>query len=104
MNLQTALLVNNIEPSLKPPITPSSRTRKGRKKRVITIDSTTNKIQRGLKNTASVLYRRSILTPISENISGLVLKNHSKEMRNDGWDRHKQSLIPKAIHSEIWEV
>jgi len=41
---QTALLTNSMEPSLELPITPSSGTYRGRKKRVRTIDSTTNKI------------------------------------------------------------
>jgi len=73
-----------MEPSLELSITPSSGTRKGRKKRVKTIDSTTNKMQWGLKDIASISYRRLILAPISKNISGLVLKNYSKEIRNDG--------------------
>ena len=72
-----------MEPSLEPPITPSSGTYKSRKRRVITVDSTTNKMQWGLEGIASVLHRRSILILISENISGLMLKNHSKEIRND---------------------
>ena len=95
---------NSIEPSFEPPITPSSRTRRGRKRRVRTIDSTTNKIQRGLEGIASILYRQLILAPISKNISGLVLKNYSKEIKNNGWDRCKQLLILKAIYLGIWEV
>ena len=86
---------------MEPLIAPSSKTCRGRKRRVITIDSTTNKIQWGLEGIASILYRRSILAPINENISGLVLKNHSKEIRNDGRDRYKRSLTPKAIYLGI---
>jgi len=44
VDLQTALPTNSIEPSLEPPITLSSRTYRGRKRRVRIIDSTTNKI------------------------------------------------------------
>ena len=44
MDLQTALLTNSMEPSLEPPVTPNSGIYTGRKKRVITVDSTTNKI------------------------------------------------------------
>ena len=90
-----------MEPSLEPPIALSSGTYRGRKRRVMTANSTTNKIQWGLKGIASISYRRSILTPISENISGLVLKNHNKEIRNNRWDRYKQSLTLKAIYLRI---
>ena len=41
---QTTSPTNSIEPSLEPPIAPSSRTHKGRKRRVMTVNSTTNKI------------------------------------------------------------
>ena len=104
MDLQTALLANSIEPSLKPSIALSSRTRRGRKRKVMTTDSTTNKMQQGLEGIVSISHRRLILTPISENISGLVLKNYNKEIRNNGQDRRKRSLTPKAIHSGMWEV
>ena len=93
-----------MEPSSEPPITPSSRTYRGRKRRVIIIDSTANKIQRGLEGIASILYRRLILVPISKNISGLVLKNYGKEIRDNGWDRRKRLLILKAIYLGIQEV
>ena len=82
----------------------SNRTYKGRKKRVMTVDFIINKMQRGLEGTASVSHRRSILTSISENISGLILKNHNKEIRNNGRDRRKRLLILKIIYSGIWEV
>ena len=101
---QTASPTDSMEPSLESPMTPNSGTRRGRKRRTRTADTTANKMQRGLEGIASVSHRRSILTPISENISGLVLKNHSKEIRNDGWNRCKRSLTPKAIHSGMWEV
>ena len=90
-----------MEPSLELPIAPSSRTYRGRKRRIITTDSTTNKMQQGLKGIASVSHRRSILIPISKNISGLVLKNHSKEIRNNRRDRRKRLLILKAIYLGI---
>ena len=61
-------------------------------------------MQWGLEGIASILYRQLILAPISENISGLVLKNHSKEIRNNGRDRYKRLLIPKAMCLGIWEV
>jgi len=70
----------------------------------MTVDSTTNKMQWSLEGTASISYKQSILAPISENISGLVLKNHNKEIRNNRWDRCKQSLTLKAIYLGIWEV
>jgi hypothetical protein len=89
VDLQTASLTNSIEPSLEPPITFSNRTHKGRKRKVIVIDFTANKIQQGLKGIASILYKQSILVLISENINSLILKKHSKEIRNNGWDRHK---------------
>ena len=101
MDSQTTSPTNSIEPSLEPPIAPSSGTRRGRKRRVITADSTTNKIQWGLEGIASILYRRSILAPINENISGLVLKNHSKEIRNNRRDRRKRLLTLKAIYLGI---
>ena len=41
---QTTSLTNSIEPSLEPPMAPSNRTHRGRKRRVITTDSTINKI------------------------------------------------------------
>ena len=90
-----------MEPSLKSPMISNSRTYKGRKRRTRTTDFIANKMQRGLKGTASILHRRSVLTPINKNISGLVLKNHSKEIRNDGRDRRKQSLTLKAIYLRI---
>ena len=92
---------NSIEPSLELPITLSSRTYRGRKRRVITINSTTNKMQLGLEGIASILYRRLVLVPISKNISGLVLKNYSKEIRNNRRDRRKRLLILKAIYLGI---
>ena len=101
MDLQTASLTNSMESSLESPITPNSRTYKGRKRRIRTTDSTTNKIQQGLKGTASVSYRQSILIPINENINGLMLKHYNKEIRNDRRDRRKRSLILKAMHSGI---
>jgi len=101
VDLQTASPTNNIKPSLESPITPNSRTYRDRKRRTKTADSTANKIQRGLEGTAPISHRRSILTPISENISGLVLKNHSKEIRNNRRDRCKWSLILKAMHLGI---
>ena len=82
--MQTALPTDSIELSLEPPIAFSSGTYKSRKRRVITADFTTNKIQQGLEGIASVLYRRLILTLISKNITGLVLKNYNKEIRNNG--------------------
>ena len=104
MDSQTALLTNSVEPSLELPITPSSKTYRGRKRRVRTADSTANKMQRGLEGIASILYRRLKLALISKNISGLVLKNYSKEIRNNGRDRHKRLLTLKAIYLGIWEV
>ena len=44
MDLQTALPTNSIEPSLEPLMAPSSGIYRGRKRRVITVDFTTNKI------------------------------------------------------------
>ena len=44
INLKTALPTNNIEPSLEPPIVFNSRIYKNRKRKVIIIDFTTNKI------------------------------------------------------------
>jgi len=41
---QTALPTNSMEPSLELPITPSSGTYRGRKRRVRTANSTANKI------------------------------------------------------------
>ena len=101
MDSQTVLLTDSMEPSLESPMTPNSGTYRGRKKRIRIADSITNKIQQGLKSIASVSYRQLILIPISKNISGLVLKNHSKEIRNNRWDRHKRLLIPKAIYLGI---
>ncbi len=101
MDLQTASLTNSMESSLESPITPNSRTYRDRKRRTKTADSTANKIQRGLEGTAPISHRRSILTPISENISGLVLKNHSKEIRNNRRDRRKRLLTLKAIYLGI---
>ena len=95
---------NSVEPSLEPPITFSSKTYKGRKRRVRTVDSTANKIQRSLEGIASILYRWLRLALISKNISGLVLKNYSKEIRNDRRDRRKRLLILKAIYLGMWEV
>ena len=69
-----------MEPSLELFITPNSGTYRGRKRKIKTIDFIANKMQWGLKGTVSVLHRRSILTPINENINGLMLKNHSKEI------------------------
>ncbi len=77
---------------------------RGKKRKIKTIDFITNKMQQGLKNIASVLHRRLILTPISENINGLILKNYNKKIRNDGRDRCKQLLILKAIYLGMWEV
>ena len=78
MDLQTALPTNNIEPSLELPIAFSNRIYRGRKK-IIMVDFTINKMQWGLQGIVSILYRRLILAFISENISGLMLKNHNKE-------------------------
>ena len=58
-------------------------------------------MQLGLEGIASILYRRLILVPISKNINGLVLKNYNKEIRNNGRDRRKRSLILKAIYLGI---
>ena len=85
-------------------MTPNNGIYKDRKRRTRTTDFIANKMQRGLKGTASILHRRSVLTPINKNISGLILKNYSKKIRNDGWDRYKQLLILKVIHLGIWEV
>ena len=57
MDSQTALLTDSIEPSLEPPMAPNNRTHRGRKRRVITADSTINKIQQGLEGTASISHR-----------------------------------------------
>ena len=55
-------------------------------------------MKRGLEGIASILHRRLILAPISKNISSLVLKNHSKEIRNNRQNRRKRLLILKAIY------
>lgn len=104
----TASPTASIRPGSDLPITLSSGTRRGRKRRAGIVDSNTitvaNKAQRGLGDGASVSQKRSVLAPISKNISSLVLKNHSKEIRNDRRDRRKRSLTLKARYSGIWEV
>ena len=44
VDLEIASPTNNIKPSLKPPIVPSSRIYKGRKKKIIIIDFIINKM------------------------------------------------------------
>jgi len=85
-------------------MTPNNETYRGRKRRVRTADFTANKMQRGLKGTAFISHRQSKLVPINKNISGLILKNHSKKIRNNGRDRRKRSLIPKTMCSGMWKV